>query len=69
MVESGTRIGLVGCGNWGRLILRDLLALGCEVAVAVPSEESRAAARDGGAALVVDAVDHLPAVSGIHPRI
>lgn len=30
------RIGLVGCGYWGRNILRDLNALGCEVDVAEP---------------------------------
>jgi predicted dehydrogenase len=27
------RIGLIGCGKWGRLILRDLLACGAEVRV------------------------------------
>ncbi|MDO8380899.1 Gfo/Idh/MocA family protein [Phenylobacterium sp.] len=30
------RIGLVGCGYWGRNILRDLRTLGCEVDVAEP---------------------------------
>lgn len=30
------RIGLVGCGYWGRNILRDLRVLGCEVDVAEP---------------------------------
>ena len=30
------RVGLVGCGYWGRNILRDLKALGCEVDVADP---------------------------------
>ena len=30
------RVGLVGCGWWGRNILRDLLALGCVVEVADP---------------------------------
>jgi dTDP-4-dehydrorhamnose 3,5-epimerase len=24
-------VGLVGCGRWGRHILRDLVSLGCEV--------------------------------------
>jgi Trk K+ transport system NAD-binding subunit len=34
-------VGLVGCGRWGRHILRDLVALGCEVHVVARSEESR----------------------------
>ena len=59
------QIGLVGCGKWGRLILRDLVALGCEVTVAVRSEEGRASAQEGGAAKVVPAVDELPPVDGI----
>lgn len=42
-------VGLVGCGNWGRHILRDLLALDCDVTVVARSEASRARARDGGA--------------------
>ena len=29
-------ISLIGCGRWGRNILRDLLSLGCDVAVADP---------------------------------
>lgn len=47
------RIGLVGFGRWGRHILRDLLSLGCEVHVAVPSAESRRAAAESGAASAV----------------
>ena len=42
-------VGLVGCGNWGRHILRDLVSLGCEVPVVVRSQESKARAREGGA--------------------
>jgi predicted dehydrogenase len=64
-VAAGTRIGLVGCGRWGRLILRDLVALGCAVAVAGRSEASRAAATDGGASEVVAGVSDLPPVDGI----
>ena len=44
------RIGLVGCGRWGRLILRDLLALGAEVQVTCRSEATMAAALSAGAA-------------------
>lgn len=43
------RIGLIGCGRWGRLILRDLLALGAEVAVTCQSDETAAYARAAGA--------------------
>jgi predicted dehydrogenase len=43
------RIGLVGCGRWGRLILRDLLALGAEVDVGCRSASTAAAAERAGA--------------------
>jgi len=49
------KIGLVGCGRWGRNIRRDLWELDAEVFVADPSGE------DGA---VPDATD-LPAVDGI----
>ncbi len=54
------RIGLVGCGRWGRHILRDLRALGCEVAVADNNEQSRSHALTAGATQVVKHLDHLP---------
>jgi predicted dehydrogenase len=44
-----TRIGLIGCGRWGRLILRDLLKLGAEVEVASATEATAAFARSAGA--------------------
>ena len=54
MTEYGTgdrpRVALVGCGRWGRHILRDLIALGCEVPVVARSEASVERAREGGAA-------------------
>jgi predicted dehydrogenase len=62
---QGARVGLVGCGAWGRLILRDLLSLGCEVPVFARSEESVARARETGAASVVGSVGDLPEVDGI----
>lgn len=58
------RIGLVGCGRWGRLILRDLRAGGAEVHVATRGEVSRAAAMEGGAASVVASVADLPPMDG-----
>jgi len=59
------RIGLVGCGKWGRYILRDLKALNCYVSVAVPSAEGGAIARGLGADQAVRSLDELPAVDGI----
>ena len=59
-----TTVALVGCGRWGRHVLRDLVTLGCEVVVTARSDESRARAEDGGAALVVRSVADLPAVDG-----
>jgi predicted dehydrogenase len=58
-------IGLIGCGRWGRHVLRDLVTLGCAVHVAVRSEASVATAREGGAASVVPDVESLPDVAGI----
>ena len=46
-------------------MLRDLVGLGCEVAVVGRGEESRARARAGGAAHVVPTIDELPAVAGV----
>ena len=59
------RVGLVGCGRWGRHILRDLRALGCEVPVVARSEESRRRATDGGASEIVDSIAGLRGVDGV----
>lgn len=53
-------IGLVGVGNWGRHILRDLISLGCEVHVVARSAESIERAREQGATSIVNSIDHLP---------
>lgn len=58
-------IGLVGCGRWGRHILRDLVSLGCEVVVVARTEESARRAREGGAARIVREVELLDGVAGI----
>jgi predicted dehydrogenase len=49
------RIGLVGCGRWGRLILRDLRKLGAEVDVSCLTEETAAFARAAGARRAITA--------------
>jgi len=58
-------IGLVGCGRWGRHILRDLVALGARVTVVLPSDRNHAAAKAAGAADIVSTVAALPNVRGI----
>jgi predicted dehydrogenase len=64
-VATAKRIGLVGCGNWGRFILRDLRTLGCEVVAVARSDASRARASEGGAASTVGATSDLPEIDGI----
>jgi predicted dehydrogenase len=64
-VNRQPRIGLVGCGSWGKHILRDLVTLGCEVAVVARSDRSVANANDGGASSVVGSTGELSAVDGI----
>ena len=59
------RVALAGCGRWGRHILRDLTALGCEVPVVARSEASSERAREGGAAEIVADVASLEAVDGV----
>jgi predicted dehydrogenase len=58
-------IALVGCGRWGRNILRDLIALGCPVTVADPDEAARRAAVEAGAVAAVAGASLLPRVDGI----
>lgn len=42
-------LGLIGCGRWGRNILRDLRAIGCQVTVADPDPKARQVAEGMGA--------------------
>jgi predicted dehydrogenase len=60
-----TTIGLVGCGNWGKHILRDLKTLGCQVFVVARSAGSRNRAEAGGADRIVARVDELGHVEGV----
>jgi len=64
-VISGKRIGLVGCGEWGKHVLRDLVNLGAAVTVMARSDESRARAENGGASSIVSNVEEIPDVDGI----
>jgi len=58
-------VGLVGCGRWGRHILRDLNFLGCEVPVVARSDASVARAREGAAAAIVEHVQDLPELDAV----
>nr|WP_225444361.1 Gfo/Idh/MocA family oxidoreductase [Pseudomarimonas arenosa] len=58
-VTADPHIGLIGCGRWGRHILRDLLALGCRVSVVSVSDESRRYAREHGALSAVGDLEAL----------
>ena len=58
------KIGLIGCGNWGKYILRDLVALGCEVSVVARSENALQNAVQYQAKAVFDSVEHLPIQDG-----
>ncbi|HEX6119473.1 MAG TPA: Gfo/Idh/MocA family oxidoreductase [Dongiaceae bacterium] len=71
------RIGLIGCGAWGRYILRDLKACGAVVHVADPADAARHNAAGQQADSIVDDFARLPAVdsyvvaapSSLHARI
>ncbi|MBA2641814.1 MAG: Gfo/Idh/MocA family oxidoreductase [Actinobacteria bacterium] len=58
-------VGLVGCGRWGRHILRDLQELGCDVPVVARSAESKARASEGGASAIVPDIASLPSLDGV----
>jgi predicted dehydrogenase len=64
-MREGMTVGLVGCGKWGRLILRDLVSLACRVTVVARSEESRSRATEGGAGTIVGELDALEGVEGV----
>jgi predicted dehydrogenase len=58
-------VGLIGCGQWGAHVLRDLRSLGCDVPVVARSDVSVARAREGGAATVVPRMAELGAVDAL----
>ncbi len=63
-MPDAPRVGLIGPGRWGLLILRDLAALGAEVWAVALSAPSADAARAGGATQVVGSLDELPMLDG-----
>ena len=58
-VNAKTSIGLIGCGRWGSLILRDLEILDCDVHVVARSPESVARAAAGGASSIHSSVSGM----------
>jgi len=58
------RILQVGCGHWGKNVLRDLVELGTSVTVLARSEATAERARAGGAAAVVGTVEEAGDVDG-----
>jgi predicted dehydrogenase len=59
-MKSKVKIGLVGCGRWGKYILNDLLKLNCEVWVAERNAANRTSALEAGAKEVVSSQEKLP---------
>lgn len=59
------RVGLVGCGRWGRLILRDLVSLGAEVHVVGRPGSDRDEPLGLGASTVSFDVSGMPEVDGV----
>jgi len=59
-----TAIGLIGCGAWGKNILRDLVQLACSVYVVDIDSQARACALEGGALEAFSKTDDLPACDG-----
>ena len=57
-------IGLIGCGRWGKYILRDLLSLNAKVTVIAPSGPTRDYAVANGADAAFDKVDNVADVDG-----
>jgi predicted dehydrogenase len=61
--DPPVKIGLIGCGIWGRKILRDLTAIGCELVVVDPDPVAREKAAAVGATALASLGD-VPRVEG-----
>ncbi|MFC1813649.1 Gfo/Idh/MocA family protein [Thermodesulfobacteriota bacterium] len=57
-------IGLIGCGAWGKNILRDLLLLNCKVYVVDTDARAQFRSSEMGASEVFSNTDDLPACDG-----
>ncbi|MDZ7736276.1 MAG: hypothetical protein U5P41_09360 [Gammaproteobacteria bacterium] len=63
--KKTTTLALIGCGLWGRNILRDLIDLDCRVIVVDPDLTQRAKAESLGAIQTLERIDSLPDVDGL----
>ncbi len=59
-----TTIGLIGCGGWGKNILRDLIRLKCTVYVVDTDSQSRRRACEMGSLEAYCRIDELPQCNG-----
>jgi predicted dehydrogenase len=57
-------IGLIGCGNWGKNILRDLIRLQCAVYVVDIDSQTQRRACEAGAVEAYGRIDQLPPCDG-----
>jgi predicted dehydrogenase len=57
-------VALIGCGNWGKNILRDLISLNCGVHVVDPSPTAREYAETSGALGAYARIEQLPECDG-----
>ncbi|MDX6401746.1 MAG: hypothetical protein QOF27_2352, partial [Gaiellaceae bacterium] len=57
---KASKVGVVGYGEWGRNIVRDLVELGAAVTVVARDEAKGRAALDAGVARVVTSTEELP---------
>jgi len=65
MIGSRPPILVIGCGPWGALIVRDLVALGAAVTVVARTAESIGRARANGAHTIVPTIDAAPEAQGV----
>jgi predicted dehydrogenase len=59
------RIGLIGCGEWGKFILRDLKSLDCHVSVVAYAEKDRQNAAKEHADETVENTQRLRRIEGL----
>ncbi len=59
-MKENPKIALIGCGRWGKHILRDLKVLNCEVFVLSRSEASIQHAKQGNADHIVEHYSEIP---------
>lgn len=64
-MTSAASVAVIGCGRWGRFIVRDLVALGADVTVVARSSAAREAATAAGAARTVPAIRNAVGARGI----